>query len=85
MFSKHARDRMLRADLDVTDVERALSSAETLEEYEDGARLVLGRAGIRPLHVVVRADEDTGTLFVITVYQPDPTIWDAGLRTRRRR
>lgn len=76
---------MLRADLDVVDVEEALASAETIEEYEDGSRLILGRAGIRALHVVVRVDEETGTIFVITVYEPAPSVWDASFRARRRR
>jgi hypothetical protein len=43
-FSEHARDKLLASVLDVTDIEDALESGETIEEYEDGARLVLGRA-----------------------------------------
>lgn len=75
---------MLHAGLRAHDVENALSGGETVEAYEDGARLVLGRSGARPLHVVVREDEETDTIFVITVYEPDPTLWDASFRTRRR-
>lgn len=84
-FSKHARDRLLNADLNVLDVELALSSAETIEKYDDGSRLVLGRADIRPLHIVLREDDEAGRVFVITVYEPDPTTWDASFRKRRRR
>jgi hypothetical protein len=54
-FSQHARDRMLGASLRSRDIERALTSGETIEEYDDGARLVLGRSDVRALHVVVRA------------------------------
>ena len=80
-FSRHARDRMLDFGLDVTDAATALASGETVEEYEDGTKLVLGRSsGARPLHVVVK--ELRGTTFVITCYIPDPARWDASFRHR---
>ena len=68
------------------DVMTALGSCETVEEYEDGARLVLGRSGVRPLHLVVRDGDKDGknerTLFVITVYEPDRLRWDPSFRRR---
>jgi hypothetical protein len=77
---------MLEWRLDVMDVVAALGSCETIEEYEDGARLVLGRSDVRPLHLVVRVGDDDGTnestLFVITVYEPDPLRWDPSFRRR---
>lgn len=44
--------------------------------------LVLGRSGTRPLHVVIREGPDT--VFVITVYEPDPDRWDSAFLRRRR-
>ena len=44
-FSEHAIDRMLEWGLDVDDVEAALAEGETIEDYADGSRLSLGRAG----------------------------------------
>ena len=44
-FSEHAIDRMLEWGLDVDDVEAALAEGETIEDYADGSRLLLGRAG----------------------------------------
>jgi hypothetical protein len=86
LFSEHARDRMLAGGVNVADVEAALASGETIEEYEDGTRLVLGRAHLRPLHLVVRVDDrPAGTIFVITVYEPDPARWDPTFRERRPR
>jgi Domain of unknown function (DUF4258) len=81
-FSEHAIDRMLESEIEVDDVEAALAGGETIEDYDDGSRLVLGRSGVRPLHVVA-ADED-GVVTVVTVYEPDPARWDAALRERRR-
>jgi hypothetical protein len=63
-FSRHARDRTLDFSLDATDVVAALASGETIEDYEDETRLVLGRSGARSLHVVIK--EVDGTTFVIT-------------------
>jgi hypothetical protein len=36
----------------------------------------------RPLHLVA-ATAPTGTIFVVTVYRPDPTRWDETFRIRR--
>ena len=84
-FSEHALDRMLESDIDVEDVMAVLANAETIEEYEDGSRLVLRRAGVRPLHVVVAEDDTDGLASVVPVYEPDPARWDATFRQRRPR
>jgi hypothetical protein len=82
-FSEHAVDRMLEWDLDVDEVEAALANAETVEEYEDGTQLVLGRAGVRPLHLVIAERDDSVT--VVTVYEPDIARWDPTFHHRRPR
>lgn len=84
VFREHALDRMLEWDVDVSDVEAVLETGETIEEYDDGARLVMGRAGIRPLHVVVRTELNTDEVFVITVYEPRAERWDARFMRRMR-
>jgi hypothetical protein len=84
-FSEHAIDRMLEWGLDVDDVEAALAEGETIEDYADGSRLLLGRAGVRPVHVVVADEEPHGVCTVVTVYEPDPTRWDPTFRQRRSR
>lgn len=75
---------MLDWDLDVADVATAYRDGETIEEYEDGARLVLSRAGVRPLHLVVRTSTPGEVVFVITVYQPTEERWEANFKRRRR-
>ena len=49
-----------------------LANGETIVEYEDGSRLLLGRTGTRPVHVVVADEEEAGATIVVTVYEPDP-------------
>ena len=72
---------MLERGLDVTDVAAALGARTVVEEYDDDALLVLGRArDHRPFHLVIRDAGDT--VFVITLYEPDPHRWDATF-TRR--
>jgi len=84
-FSEHAIDRMLEWGLDVDDVEAALAEGETIEDYADGSRLLLGRAGVRPIHVVVADEVPGGVCTVVTVYEPDPARWDPTFRQRRSR
>ncbi|MGH9066882.1 MAG: DUF4258 domain-containing protein [Acidimicrobiales bacterium] len=84
LFSEHALDRLLDWDVSETQVEAVLADGQTVEEYEDGARLVLGWSGPRPFHVVV-ADRASGTSIVVTLYEPDPSRWDAAFRERIRR
>ena len=81
IFSQHALGRLLQWQLDVAHVEVALADGETIEEYDDGAKLILGRSGVRALHVVIR--DEKSARFVITVYEPSPFKWDAAFRRRR--
>lgn len=83
IFSEHALDRLLDWDFVEEDLEAVLGDCETIEEYRDSARLVLGWSGVRPMHVVL-ADEDLGVRVVVTVYEPDPARWQVGFRERMR-
>jgi hypothetical protein len=81
-FTEHAIDRMLDWDVDPNDIAAVLATGETIEEYDDGSRLVLGRRAVRPIHVVA-ADVMEDTTVVITVYEPSSSRWDATFRARR--
>ena len=64
------------------------SDGEVIATYPDDtplpSRLVLGWLGDRPLHVVA-ADNDTDQVtVVITVYEPDPAIWEPRFKSRRK-
>lgn len=49
------------------------------------SRLILGWLDGRPLHVVVADDAAADVGVVVTVYEPDPTLWQPGFRRRRKR
>jgi len=39
----------------------------------------------RPVHVVVAVDAAEGACYVVTAYVPDPGLWSADFRTRRKK
>jgi len=87
IYRVHAVRRMFERDFSADDIEIALREGETIEEYPVDqpypSRLVLGRAGGRPVHVVCAEDESAGARIVITVYEPDPRRWNSDFRKRR--
>jgi hypothetical protein len=82
-FSMHAQQERLAEDLDVTEVEEAITQGEILESYPHDPRgescLMLGYAGIKAIHAVlgwakVRGEEKR-ILRIITVYIPQSPKW----------
>jgi hypothetical protein len=82
-FSMHAQQERLAEDLDVTEVEEAITQGERLEAYPRDPRgescLILGYAGIKPIHAVLGWAKSRGEgkriLRIITVYIPQPPKW----------
>jgi hypothetical protein len=81
-FSKHAVDQSIARNISVREFEQALlKQCEIIEEYPNDkygpSCLVLtftpeGRA----LHVVLTCPDSSSLLKVITLYEPDPVMWD---------
>jgi hypothetical protein len=69
------------------EVRNAIEAGETIEDYPNDfpypSRLVLGWYGPRPIHVVVADNSDEKENIVITVYEPDPSEWEADLKRRK--
>ena len=82
MHAPH-KSRLRPEDPDVTEVEEALTQGEILEAYPHDPRgescLMLGYAGIKPIHAVLGWVKVRGTekriLRIITVYIPQPPKW----------
>ncbi len=90
IFRVHALQRMFERGVTEEDVRHVLATGETIEEkYPDDqpypSRLILGWTGNRPLHVVVADNESEETIIVITVYEPNPDLWEEDFRRRKRR
>ena len=64
-------------------------SGEVIAEYLDDepfpSFLILGFVRSRPLHVVVGVEDETGSCYIITAYDPDPALWEEDFKTRRSR
>ena len=75
---------------------RAISKDDALEAVKSGeiiatypkdtpfpSYLMLHFINDRAIHVVVSADQQDGTCYIITAYPPDLLVWDADFKTRR--
>jgi hypothetical protein len=84
----HAIRRMFERHIQTEDVERILVNGSVIEDYPDDqpypSRLVLGFVGGRPVHVVAAHSPAARETIIITVYEPDPKLWDATFRRRKR-
>lgn len=87
VFRLHAIQRMFERWISVEDVRQVVSGGETIREYPDDSpypsRLLLGWIGARPLHVVAATNAADGETIVITVYEPDPSQWEADFKRKR--
>jgi Domain of unknown function (DUF4258) len=87
VFRVHAIHRMFQRQITVADVRHVLATGEVIEDYPNDApypsRLWLGWCGPRPIHVVAAENTVDQETVIITVYEPDPSLWDASFRQRR--
>jgi len=87
IFRVHAVQRMAQRGVSVADVLSVLTTGETIEAYPDDApypsRLLLGQSAARPLHIVAAENSAARETIVVTVYEPDPLLWEPGFRRRR--
>jgi hypothetical protein len=86
VFSAHAIKRMIQRGITDADVASVLAAGEIIESYPDDTPypsvLLLGFVAGRAMHVVAADRPDAAETIVITVYQPDRTLWDATFRKR---
>jgi len=88
-FSEHALRRMFEREIARKDVRDVVENGEAIAEYPDDrpfpSRLLFGSPRGRPLHVVLAIERDNEHGIVVTVYEPDPALWDVQFRRRRTR
>ena len=85
MYRVHAVQRMAERGIREEDVALAIAEGKEIESYPDDkpypSRLLLGWIERRPIHVVTATAERE--IIVITVYEPDPALWEAGFERRK--
>ena len=86
VFRKHALQRMFERTIGVDDVAYVLDNGKTIVDYPDDtpypSRLILGWLNSRPIHVVA-ADTPAAETVIITVYEPESALWEAGFERRK--
>lgn len=79
---------MFERQISKSEVKSVIETGEEIFGYPDDqpfpSSLMLGFVGKRPIHIVVAYDENEKKCILITVYEPDPEIWDADFKKRRK-
>ncbi len=87
LFSRHAVTRMFERSISRYEVQEVLQAGEVIEDYPDdepfASCLMLGFVDNRPLHVVIAVEDPSRTCYIVTAYDPDPSIWESDFRARR--
>ena len=85
VYRVHAVQRMAEREIREEDVARVVSEGKEIESYPEDkpypSRLLLGWAEGRPIHVVTATAEHE--IIVVTVYEPDPGLWDRDFERRK--
>ena len=85
--SRHAFERMFQRGIDPDAVMRLVSSGEVIADYPDDqpfpSTLMPGFHAGQPVHAVVARDPGSGECYLVTIYRPDPVMWDEAYRKRR--
>ena len=86
-ISRHALTKALDRGIDLADAIRVVKTGEVITKYLDTkphpCYLLVGYVYGKPLHVVVARDEATNECWLVTVYAPDPKIWEDDFKTRK--
>lgn len=87
IYRNHAIKRMFERGIGEDDVRAVIDLGEVIQGYQDDApypsRLILGWCKERPIHVVAAYNNQERTDIVITVYEPDYSMWEDGFKKRR--
>lgn len=86
-FSRHAFERMFQRGISPETVAEIVANSEVIADYPDDkpfpSALLLGYNGNQPVHAVVARKLATGDCYLVTIYWPDPVIWDESFKRRR--
>ncbi|MBC7815056.1 MAG: DUF4258 domain-containing protein [Burkholderiales bacterium] len=79
---------MFKRNIGEDDVRFVLEHGEIIIEYFDDtpypSRLLLAWRKSRPLHVVAADNPDDQVTIIITAYEPDPSLWEADFKRKKR-
>ncbi|RUQ37835.1 MAG: DUF4258 domain-containing protein [Candidatus Competibacteraceae bacterium] len=86
VFREHALLRMAERGISRQAVQATLEQGEVIRHYPEDtpypSRLLLHWIDGQPLHVVAAPASDD-TEIIITVYRPDPALWEPDFKRKR--
>lgn len=89
VFRAHAVRRMFKRKIGVDEVRHVLRTGRTIESYPDDgpypSRLILGWSGNRPIHIVAANNDGDDEIIIVTVYEPEPILWEPDFQRRKQR
>ena len=87
VFRLHAIQRMFSRNISEEEVRFVIEKGETVESYDQDtpypSKLILGKFGLKALHVVAAFNNQENEIIVVTVYEPDPHLWENDFKVRR--
>lgn len=87
IYTGHSIQRIFERGIDPDDIENSLKTGEVIEEYPDDkpfpSLLILNFINGKAIHIVFSFDKTDETMYLITAYYPDESIWDDSFRFRR--
>jgi len=86
--TKHATVTRLERGISIVEIERALLEGDVIERDSDAEPyptcLVLGwLSSGDPVHVVCSKGDAEPTLRIVTVYEPEDSLWERDYKTRK--
>jgi hypothetical protein len=86
MFGEHSMRRMFEREISPEDVLSVVRTGEIIKDYPDDkpypSFLILKFVNNKPIHIVAAKNSETGMCFVITVYEPDSSMWSKDFKTK---
>lgn len=86
-FSRHAFERMFQRGINPEVAAQIIIDGEIIADYPEdqpySSTLLLGFYEDKPVHAVVAHETETGECHLVTIYGPDPAIWDDSFKRRR--
>jgi hypothetical protein len=86
-FSRHAFERMFQRGINPDVAAKIVASGEVIANYPDDqpfpSALLLGFYGNVPIHAVVAHEAANGDCHLVTIYWPNPAIWNDTFKKRR--
>lgn len=91
LYTGHARREMKSeplGEIKEGEISEAVSTCEVITAYPEDrpypSALMLGMTGNkRPLHLLYAYDSENQQAIIITVYQPDPRIWEDSRKRKK--